>query len=321
MSDHDVPTTAGSGGSKLPLLLGGLILLVALAVGAWVAMNPDALFGTPVKKVGSIDRDAIFTLQAFKDAEKQLVEMREKKQKEFQGLVDSKKLSNEELQMRYQKMQMELQQETNKIINPLQTKAEAAVAIVARNKGLTVVLDKKIVVYGVPDITEDVKKTFETAGELTLPAAEDTSKAPIAYFDQDVVRSLKVFQEADLRVFQKRNELMKEFEKRVASVGSPSEKEALGREFMARLEAYREQIMAPLYQKVTASVNEVAEAQGISLVLDKQNVMYGGRNITEAVVDTFLQKTGQPEGAAPASGNPATGASPAAAQSPAAGSK
>ncbi|MPN12526.1 hypothetical protein SDC9_159844 [bioreactor metagenome] len=85
----------------------------------------------------------------------------------------------------------------------------------------------------------------------------------------------------------------------------------------AQLEAYREQIMAPLYQKVTASVNEVSKAQGVSLVLDKQNVMYGGRNITDSVVETFLQKVGQPAEGTP----PAPGASPAAAPSPAGGGK
>lgn len=319
MSEHEIRTNAG--GSKLPLLIGGLILLVALAVGTWAVMDPG-LFGSPTKKVGAIDQEAIFTLEEFKKAEKDIEAFNAQKKKEFEDAVQAKKGkqgAEAELANLYRKIQLEVQQKRNQILNPLQTKAEAAVATVARSKGLTVVLDKRIVVYGVPDITEDVKKVFQQQGELKLPAEQDTSKSPVAYFDQDVIRSLKVFQEADLRLFQHRNDLMREYEKRAEKL-SPSEREALQRELTARLEAFKEQTMAPLYQKVTASVNEVSKANGISLVLDKQNVMYGGRNITDSVVETFLQKVGQPEGAASpsAAGSPAAAPSPASTQSPAA---
>lgn len=315
MSEHEIRSNAG-GSSKLPLILGGLVLLVALAVGTWVTMDPSILPGSAAKRVGSIDQEKIITLEEFKSAEKELQAFSEKKKKDFEAAVKAAgekpdEAKTRELQTLYQKIQMEVQQEQNKKLNPLKTRAEAAVATVARSKGLTVVLDKRIVVYGVPDITEDVKKVFQQTGDLTLPAEQDTSKSPVAYFDQAVVRSLKVFQESELKLFQFQNDLMGEYQKRAEKLG-PSEKEALQRELAARLEAYKEQTMAPLFQKVTASVNEVSQTQGISLVLDKQNVMYGGRNITDAVVETFLQKVGQPADAAPASDkSPAAPASPA----------
>lgn len=314
MSENEIRPNEGGGKSKLPLILGGLVLLVALAVGTWAVMDPG-LFGSPAKKVGAIDREVIFTLDEFKNAEKEIEDFGNQKKAEFEAAVKAqqgKSGAEAELANLYRKLQLEVQQKRNQILNPLQTKAEAAVATVARSKGLTVVLDKRIVVYGVPDITEDVKKMFQQQGELNLPAAQDTSNSPVAYFDQDVVRSLKVFQEADLRLFQHRNDLMREYEGQAARL-SPAEREALQNKLTAQLEAYREQIMAPLYQKVTASVNEVSKAQGVSLVLDKQNVMYGGRNITDSVVETFLQKVGQPEGA----NGQAPAASPAAAPSPA----
>ena len=316
MSEHEISSQTTGGGSKILLLIGGLVLLVALAVGFWVKYNPG-LFGSPTRKVGAIDQEAIFTLDEFKKAEQEIQALGDAKKKEFEAAVKAagnKQGAEAELANTYRKFQLEVQQKKNQILNPLRTRAEAAVATVARSKGLTVVLDKRIVVYGVPDITEDVKKVFQQQGELKIPADQDTSNSPVAYFDQDVVRSLKSFQEADLRLFQHRNDLMREYENRAAKL-SASEKEALQRELTARLEAFKEQTMAPLYQKVTASVNEVAKGQGVSLVLDKQNVMYGGRNITDSVVETFLQKVGQPGTAASpaAASSPAAGASPAAA--------
>ncbi len=303
--------------SKLPLIIGGLVLLVGLAVGTWVVTKPG-IMGSPAKKVGALDQEIIYSLDEFKAAEKELESFQGKKKAEFEAAVKAKQGTeggDAELATLYRKIQMEIQQKRNQLLQPLQTKAEAAVATVARSKGLTVVLDKRIVVYGIPDITEDVKKLFQQKGELNLPAAQDTTRSPVAYFDQDVVRSLKVFQEADLLLLQRRNDLMRDYESKAGNL-SPSEQEGLKNRLMADLEVYKEQTMAPLIQKVTASVNEVAKAEGISLVLDKQNVMYGGRNITDAVVETFLKKAGQPVGEAPSAGaSPA----PASSKSPATG--
>ena len=319
MSEKDVQKSAGTeetakkadapakqGGSKKTIII-AVVLVLAAAIGAFLAMNSDQLT-TTVKKVGSIDREAIFSLEAFTKAEKELQAAAEAKQKEFEKAAKAKagkKDADMELQNLSRKMQLEMNQKRNTLLNPLQTRAEAAVASVARSKGLTVVLDKRIVIYGVEDITEDVKKVFEQEGELKLPDAVDASNCPVAYFDQTVVRSLRVFTEAEMRLYAERSNMMREYEKRVPKL-SASEKEAMQREMSARFAALQEQIMTPLYQKVTNSGNEVSKAQGISLVLDKQNVMYGGRNITDAVVETFLSSVaGGSQAASPAAEAPA----------------
>ena len=87
---------------------------------------------------------------------------------------------------------------TNETLNPLKEKARAAVATAAKNKGVTVVLDKKITVYGVPDMTDDVKGLLESGNDLTYPEdnEEQLKQAPIGYFDQNIVSNLKVFKEA-----------------------------------------------------------------------------------------------------------------------------
>lgn len=274
--------------SKSPVLVGGLILLVALAVGAYVLYGTGLFQEEPIKKVGSLDYEQVLGLDMFTQAEKQFQKLRKEKEAKAKAIVGDKDLSDQEKMVKLNQLQMELEQERNKIFNPLKTRAEAAVASVARKEGMTVVLDKRIVVYGVPDITEKVKTLLRSGEEIRIPREEDTSTAPIGYFDQDVVRSLKVFQEADLEVFKLRQKLMKEYEERARDL-SPSEREALQKELSIRFEARREQIMAPMYQKVNQAVKKVADSQDLSLVLDKQHVMYGGRNITDAVVETFLQ--------------------------------
>ncbi len=286
------------------------ILIVAAAVGAWFLMESGEL-GSPAKKVGAIDAEAIYALDAFKNAEKEMDTFTVAKKKEFEEAVkakNGKQGAEAELDNLSRKLQMEITQQQNKIINPLRTRAEAAVATVARSKGLTVVLDKKIVVYGIPDITEDVKKVFEQTGELKIPEEQNTVNSPIGYFDQEVVRALLVFREAEIKLYQSRGQMIREYEEKSKGL-SDSEKEMMQKTMAVSLQAMQEQLMTPLYQKVTAAVNKVAEENKISLVLDKQNVMYGGRNITDKVVEEFLASVGQ----APSSAAPAESASPASA--------
>jgi hypothetical protein len=86
----------------------------------------------------------------------------------------------------------------------------------------------------------------------------------------------------------------------------------------ARLQAMQEQKMGPLVKAVTDSVAEVAKAENLSLVLDTQHVMHGGRNLTELVVDNFLKKV---DGGGPttAQTTPAADKTPAPDASPANG--
>lgn len=282
---------APSGGNKKKTvaIVAAIVALIVIGIGTWMFLSPGGMMSSPAKKVGCIDASAIYALDEFKNAEKQIADFAEKKNKEFEKAVsekNGKEGAETELQLLYSKLQGEVEVNRNKIILPLNNRVSAAVASVSASKGLNVVLDKRVVVCGVPDITEDVKKLFQQKGELKVPAEEDTSDSPVAYFDSSIVRKLKVFGEVDIKLSQARADMMREFEKKAPSL-SASEREALQREMAARFEALSQQQYAPLYQKVNNSVNKVAKDLGISLVLNKQTVMYGGRNITDEVIDTF----------------------------------
>ena len=71
---------------------------------------------------------------------------------------------------------------------------------------------------------------------------------------------------------------------------SPVEIKALERKAQLQMDAFHKQLTEPLVQKVTSSVKEVAEAQGLSLVTDKEHAIKGGRNVTNEVVKAFLKR-------------------------------
>lgn len=294
--------------------LAGACLLLGLTLGAATGCQKGGGPGVTTaaaKTVGAIDQEVLYALPEFKKAEEQVKAQADKKRAELDKMIPKTgKLTDEQRKLITQK-QMEMQKEANSLIDPLKDRVQAAILKVSRDKKLMVVLDKRIVVYGVPDITDEVKAAFQASGDIKTGDEVDTSKAPVGYFDQDVVRSLKVFQQAEMDIYKKRGELARDFEKKAPNL-SPPEREMLQRELTIKLDTYREGVMTPLIQQVNDAVKEVAEGQSLSLVLDKQHVMTGGRNMTSEVVETFLKKAGAvPGGKTP---KPAGSATPAGGQ-------
>lgn len=260
---------------------------------------------TPIKKVASIDESVIYQMDMFTSAQKELDAWAEKRSKELADQAKNKKTDEEKAEL-FKTYQAELEIKTNETLNPLKEKARVAVANAAKKQGATVILDKKIVVYGVPEITDEVKKLLESGAELKYPEEnkeQEADKAPIGYFDQDIVRNLKIFKEVEGELYQERARLLQKMREELTKAEqagnkvSPAEIQAMTKSVEARLESLQQQRMAPLVKQVTDSVEQVAKAEGLSLVLDTQHVMYGGRNMTEMVVDTFLKNVSKgPEG-------------------------
>lgn len=286
------------------LLLAGLFLATGPMMGcngpgSGGSTGGSASKSAAMKSVGAIDQETLLTLPEFKKAEDDF----KKEAKKIEDDIRAKLPKNpgqvsQSLREQITEAQLKIQKLRNDKLDPLKTRLQAAVIKVSREKKLLVTLDKRIVVYGVDEITEDVKKAFQEKGEIKTGDDIDTSKAPIGYFDQDVVRSLKIFQAAEVSIQRKKAELEKEFREKVKGM-SAAEAQMLTQQYSVTLDTFREQTTAPLIAQVQESVKEVADKQGLSLVLDKQHVLTGGRNMTNEVVETFLKKSGPtPKGAA-----------------------
>jgi Skp family chaperone for outer membrane proteins len=272
------------------------LLLLGLSLSAITGCQgggsgPAASTPAATRTVGAVDQEVLMGLDEFKKAQKDIEKLSDDFRKEAEKKLpkNPKDWGTKDQQWLTEK-RTEVQKKQNAIMEPLQQRQEAAVLKVSRDHKLTVMLDKRIVVYGVADYTDEVKKLFQGKEEIKVGDEVDTSKSPIGYFDQDVVRSLKVFGLVGTQVQRKQIELMKKLEEARGKV-SAAELQVLQSNASAELEAYQEQLMTELLSKVNDSVKEVAEGQGLALVLDKQHVLQGGRNMTSEVVDTFLKKT------------------------------
>lgn len=75
----------------------------------------------------------------------------------------------------------------------------------------------------------------------------------------------------------------KDFEAKSASMND-QEKQQYYMQIQQRLSLKNQELMAPVLDKVRAAIQAVATAKGLSVVLDKNNVVYGGQDITDEVI-------------------------------------
>lgn len=287
------------------LLLCGLSLIAVTGCQKGPISGPGPKTPAATKAVGAVDVEVLQGLPEFKEARKKVDDFAKKTEEEARKKLGNKKPGEftEQDRVYITGIRQKIQKFENETIGPLTERLKACILKVSRDKKLVVVLDKRIVVYGVPDYTEDVKSSFQSKEELKMGDEVDTSKAPIGYFDQDVVQSLKVFQQVQVELLKKANEMKREFEDKGRGM-SPAEQQVMYKDMMLKLEAYKEQMMTSLISQVDESVKEVAQKEGLALVLDKTHVLEGGRNMTTEVVDTFLKKTAAPAKSPKASPTP-----------------
>ncbi len=81
----------------------------------------------------------------------------------------------------------------------------------------------------------------------------------------------------------------KEFDAKAASLGD-KEKQEYYMQLQQRLQLKNQELMVPLFSKVDAVIKEVADAKGLSVVVDKGAVIYGGQDITDDCVKKVAGK-------------------------------
>jgi outer membrane protein len=252
------------------------------------------------KQVGSIDRDALFKLPEFVEIDKAMKqktkEMDTKFRQEAQKLLGTSRPTrttpeqDRALKTIYIKMEMDLQQMRNQLMSPLLQKMEAAVAVTALKRNMNAVLDKRIVVYGAPDITQEVKDLMQKQKEITAPTEKPKAPAQIGYFNQQVIRNLPMFRDLDASLSKLNQDMIIEFNRRAVKLKNDAERSELATRMKQAFDMKKNERLGPLLKKVSDTVEETAKEQGLVLVLDQENVMYGGVNLTDAVTKKLLLK-------------------------------
>ncbi len=78
----------------------------------------------------------------------------------------------------------------------------------------------------------------------------------------------------------------KEFESKAANLPQ-EEQQKLYMQLQERLAKKNNELMNPLIDKINASIKKIADTKGLSIVVEKQGVVYGGTDITDEVIKSY----------------------------------
>lgn len=84
--------------------------------------------------------------------------------------------------------------------------------------------------------------------------------------------------------------VQKEFDEKSQTLNTIPQKEELRKQLQQQLDVTKQALLEKVKEKITAAVKEVADAKGITLVVDKGIPIYGGQDITSDVGRKILGK-------------------------------
>lgn len=133
-------------------------IFVFSIAGLAIMQTGNPVNAAPSSSIGVVDMSRVITPdnQDAVEVEKQFQQAVEDMNKQYEE--QSANLDDQQKQELYQKLQRETAAKRQELFKGLQDKVDAAVSNVAQTKGLSLVIDKRAVLYGGTDITDQVTK-------------------------------------------------------------------------------------------------------------------------------------------------------------------
>jgi outer membrane protein len=254
------------------LVAGATLLAMWMGGGAIAADLTD---------VGYIDQAELANLPVFITANRQLASYKSQLDAQFNAQVKHVRTDAEKQQVALQ-FQQQLTDKQREIVGPLFQRAQLAIAAVSASRNLTVIVDKRIVIYGGQDITKDVEAVFVSPQAIQPPAATPPP-SEIGYVDQSVLDGVPRVQTANSTMNQFESTQRSIFSAKMAAARSASDKQQILQQYNKTISDKQDQLLKPLVDQTKNATSDVARKKNLLLVLDKADVIFGGTDITTDV--------------------------------------
>lgn len=252
---------------------------LAFALAAAVLATP-AIGATDITDIGSIDQAALGAMPAFQAASRQLSDYGTSLQKQYTGRAAH--ASQAEQQRLAGEFQGKMADRQRQLFGPLFQKAQVAIASVASSKRLSVVVDKRIVVYGGQDITQPVRDLLGGVGDPVPPVSTPPPSA-VGYVDQQAVDATPKVKAAtdDFAKFKAAQD--KTTGDKLKGAKSDADRDAILKDYRKTLDDKQNAALKPMVDQTRGAIADVAKAKNLVLVVDKGDIIYGGTDITTDV--------------------------------------
>ena len=258
------------------------IIAVVLLLGGAVA---PAAIAADLGDVGFVDQAAIATLPAFQAANGQLGAYKSQLDGQYNAAIKSAKSDADRQRITIQ-FQQKFSDKQREIVGPLYTRAQSAIAKVAANDNLTIIVDKRIVIFGGRDATKEVIGLLASSQALAPPSATPAA-SEIGFVDQTALDALPKVKAANDEFAKFATDQRAAFSAKFASARTDADKAQVGKDYNKTLSDKQDQLLKPLVDQTKSVTADVAKKKDLLLVIDRADVIFGGTDITKDVQDAL----------------------------------
>jgi outer membrane protein len=251
---------------------------VATLLGASFA---PGVIAADLTDVGYVDQADLANLPVFVNGNRALASYKAQLDAQFAGQVRRERTdaARQQLAMQFQQRLTDKQRE---IVGPLFQRAQLAIAAVSASRSISVVVDKRIVIYGGQDITKDVEAVFSSAQAIVPPGATP-APSEIGYVDQTILDGVPKVQTANTAMNQFETTQRQIYSAKIAQARSDGDKQQIMQQYNKLIADKQDQLLKPLVDATKSATANVAHKKNLLLVLDRADVIYGGSDITADV--------------------------------------
>ncbi len=258
---------------------------VALATVAAIALScAPAALAADVTDIGFVDQGALATLPSFESANRQLTDFGRRLQAQY--IARARHASSAEQARLANEFQGRVAQEQQRLMGPLLAKAQIAIASVASSRNLSVIVDKRIVVFGGTDITANVRDLLTSPGD-PVPPASTPGPSTVGFVDQRAIDELAKVRAAQDDFAKFKADQEKAAQAKLKGAKTDADRQAVFADYNKTLEAKSEQVIKPVVDQTRSVIADIAKKKGLVLVIDRGNIIYGGQDITSDVTAAF----------------------------------
>ena len=253
----------------------------AIATAALALLIAPGAIAADLADVGFLDQAAVGSLPAFQSANAQLGQYKALLDQQYARAMRGAKTDADKQRITLQ-FQQQFSDKQRELVGPLFTRAQLAIAQVSSTKNLSIIVDKRIVVYGGQDITKDVMSALAGSAAISPPSATP-APSDIGFVDQTALDSTPKIKSASDEMAQYADSQRKIYSQKMSDAKTDADKQQVAKDFNKTLQDKQNSLVQPIVDQTKSVTAQVAQKKGLILVVDRGDVVFGGTDITQDV--------------------------------------
>lgn len=245
------------------------------------ALTAPGAIAADVTDVGFVDQSDVATLPVFASANRQLAGYKSQLDAQYNGQIKSARTDADRQRITMQ-FQQQLNDKQREIVGPLYQRVQLAIAAVSATRNISIVVDKRIIIYGGQDLTKDVEAVF-SGPQAVQPPAASPPPSEIGFVDQSALDGVPKVQTANNEMTQYETTQRQIYAARLAQAKNSTDKQQILTEYNKLISDKQDELLKPLVEQTKSATTDVARRKGLLLVVDRADVIYGGTDITTDV--------------------------------------